>query len=177
MRSLVLIVVLACFSAGPLWAKAYSCRDSSGQTHFSDSQQGLPEECRDQGEVVKSGTTGNLNLVPGPRLENSGIQPGRGVQAAEREQAQKQELAQQLRNRAEALSAQYRQAAEEKWQAKTGWNTNKRKHVKVANDKLLQILEGKQRLLLDLDAARVPTRDKNEIREILAELDEDINAE
>lgn len=177
MRVLLLIILLVNASAAAAWAKAYSCSDSAGRTHFSDNLQGLPEDCRDEAKKVGSGNTGNLNYVPDPQIENSEIEYKHSVRAVEREEQQRDQLARQLHHRAEALREQYRQAVAEKWQAKTGWSNNKRKQVKAANDKLLRILENKQQLSSDLDTAKVPTRDKDAIRKILAELDEDINAE
>lgn len=168
MRILLLIIVLAGFTAGPLWANTYSCRDSSGQTHFSDSLQGLSEECRDQGEVVESGNIGNLNFVPGPQVESSDVKFKRSVQAAEQEEQQKRNLASQLRNSAENLLDRYQQAIAERRQARFKYNYRKRIRIIEARRKIDQIVEEKQQLLTDLDAARVPTADKEAVRKILA---------
>jgi len=175
MRFLLLLALLSSFFVSELWAKSYSCRDSQGRVHFSDNLQGLPQECAEQATVVTPGKTGNLNVVPAPKTESS--QGQNTLQTVEREQQQRQEYAQQLRLRAETLQELYQQGIQEKWQVKTGWGHNKRKRIKEVNDKLLQVLEEKQELLDELGRARIPTRDREAIEKILAELDDDINAE
>ena len=174
MRVLLLIVVLITLSGVAVWAKTYSCRDSSGQLHFSDNLQGLPEECLGQEKVVKPGTPDNLQYVPAtPQPRGSGSDFNRSVRAAEREVEEKEVQLQVMLSRAEKLLERYRMAVAEKHQAKRRWAYSSRERIKQANAEIARVRAEKQQLLVELEAVRVSTRKKETTRKVLAEIDEE----
>ncbi len=172
MRILLLIVLLSALSGGPVWAKTYSCRDSSGQLHYSDNLQGLPQECLGKEKVVKPSKTDNLNYVPAtPQPRGSGSDFKRSVRAAEREIEEKEVRLQVLQGRAEKLLERYRVAVAEKRQAKRRWKYSSRERLRQANAEIDRVRTEKQQLLVELEAVRVPARKKEATRKILAEID------
>lgn len=172
MRVLLLIILFINLSAGVVWAKTYSCRDSSGQLHFSDNLQGLPEECLGKEKVVKPGPADNLNYVPAtPVPQGSGIEFKHSVRAVERELQAEESQKRQLHSRAESLLENYRAAVAEKRQAKRSWSYSSRDKIKQADSEIAQARTGKQQLLDELDDAIIPAKEKAAVRTILEGID------
>ena len=172
MRLLLLMVLLFGLLASVCWGQTYSCRDSSGQLHFSDNPQSFPDECRGKEKLVKPGKVDNLNFVPATPTE-----PGvtrkfeESVESVERELSQKRETAQRLRTQAEALRARYRTALADKRRAKRDWSYDSRQKIQQADAELDKIKVEKQGLLDELTAAKMGATEKDVVQEILAEIE------
>lgn len=168
MRLLLMTALGLCLLVSTCWGQTYSCRDASGQLHFADSLQGLPEECRGKENVVKPGKVDNLNFVP-----QTPVEPGvsrefqESVEAADQRLLKKQQLAKDLKKRAEELAQSYQQAVTEKRKAKRRWDYQSREIVIKASNDIEEARLGKQRLLKELEVARIASEQKKAIQEIL----------
>lgn len=171
MRLLLMILVLG-WLAPLCWGQTYTCRDSSGQLHFADNLQGLPEECRGNEKVVNPGKADNLNFVPATPAE-SGVtrEFEKSVESVERELREKRETAQQLRLQSETLRERYQETLAAKRRAQRVWGYDSRDKIKQADTEIERIKSEKQRLLAELMVARMPAKERAAIREVLAEVE------
>lgn len=172
MRLMSLTLAAYLLLAPVCWGQTYSCRDSSGQQHFADNLQGLPEECRGQEKVIQPGSTDNLNFVPAvPADQAGGRSFQQSVEAVERELREKKETEQRLKDEAEALRDRFRTVLTEKRRAKRVWGYDSRQKIEQANAELEIIKAEKQRLQKELSVARLAAQDREVVQGFLAEIE------
>lgn len=174
MRVLLIFILLVNLSSIAVWAKTYSCCDNTGQLHFSDNLQGLPEECLGKEEVVKSKQPDNLQYVPVvPIPKDVNLKFQQNVKDVENMQARKKSVATRLQVKASALQERYRQLRDEMSRARRIWDNTSRQLLKQLKQDLAGIRAEKQTLLAELKSERLATKERQAVEEALAEISDE----
>lgn len=166
--ALVLMLVVCSSTAQ---AVTYSCRDSGGQLHVSDTLQGLPEECRGRAVERREQDPDNLNFVPPAKQPaGSGAEFDRAVREEEQEQRLREQRAARYVQQAQHWAEQFQQARREKRQAKRSWSYQSREIIQRADRQIAEARAGKRTLLEKLDKERLPRDRVAEIRSWLQQI-------
>ena len=174
MRTFQLLVLLCLLLVTAVCAENYSCRDHQGRLHLADSLANLPEDCRDQALTHKSEPVDNLNYVPTPAAPvGSDARFEQSVREVERELLQKQQLAAQLKQRAEQLAVNYEAASVDKHRARRNWTYSSRETIKAADESIRQARAGKRQLLQELSAASLSSQEQRQIKANLERIAEE----
>lgn len=174
MRTLIQLLVLIWLIPATVLATTYSCRDREGQLHVTDNLQALPQECRERAQVHEEQDSGTLNFVPEQQKPaGAGREFERQVREVEQAVRQRQQRSENYRQQAQELVADYQQAVREKRQAIRSWSYESREIIQAADDQIGKARSGKKSLLQKLSGARLPSKDKLEIREILNAIEEE----
>lgn len=170
----LLVFLLSVLQVTTVCAENYSCRDRQGRLHLADSLANLPEECRDQALTHKSEPVDNLNYVPAPAVPaGSDARFEHSVREVERELLRKQQLAKQLKERAEQLAITYEAASVDKRRARRNWKYSSRETIKAADESIRQARAGKRQLLQDLSAASLSSQEERQIKATLERIAEE----
>lgn len=173
MRGLLLVIFCLLLLSTTVQGKTYSCRDSSGQLHFSDNVQGLPQECRGKEQVVSSTSPDNLQFVPGNpvsradqrRFENS-------VREVEQALERRKERALQMQTKADSLLQRYQQLMEKIRRARR-IGEKELQALKLLKQERLELYAEKRKLLDELAGSRLGREEvdaiESRLREITAE--------
>ena len=165
MFSLLLFLSLMAVTA---YGATYTCRDKDGKLYMSDNLQALPEECRAGAKAMEPDTPDNLNFVPSQDVpQGSGREFQQDVRDAEQQREQRRKLIDSYTARAASLVEQYRQAVQEKRQAKRSWSYSSRDIISNADQKIEDARVGKSNLLSEMERQNLPDRDTARIREVL----------
>lgn len=165
MLSLLLCLSLMAVTA---YGATYTCRDKDGKLYMSDNLQALPEECRAGAKAMEPDTPDNLNFVPSQDVpQGSGREFQQEVRDAEQQREQRRKLIDSYTARAASLVEQYRQAVQEKRQAKRSWSYSSRDIISNADQKIEDARVGKRNLLSEMERQNLPDRDTVRIREVL----------
>lgn len=172
MRILLFILLLTSVAVSSGWAKIYSCRDRSGQLHYSDNLQGLPEVCLGKQTEVKADGADRLNIVPrSPQSSQSSAEFNRSVRAVEREQANAKRQSLRLQQQVEKLIKELQTATLKKHKARRNEIYRSRQIINQANADIARVREQKQQLLQELEDVRLPRREKEQLRSLLEGID------
>lgn len=168
MRVLLLVALLTGVFLPTASAEIYSCRDRSGELHFSDNLQGLPDGCRSKEQKIKPGNIDNLNFVPSqPEAPPPAVDFQRSVRAVDRDRQEVAQQSRQLPLRAKKLLEDYRAAKQQKRQARRSWSYRSREVIKQADEEIVRARAGKKQLLQELEKSELSTEDKKTVQSLL----------
>ena len=171
MRTFLCVVLLVILASVSVWAKTYSCRDTTGQLHFSYNLDALPVECLDQVKEVGPGPIDNLQYVPAtPVKKSTGTTFEQNVKEVEQQLQRKQEQRAELRQRAEKIVERFEQARSERREAKRRWNYSSRDRIKKADAEIARVREKKTILLEELAESRLDKEDRDYIKSQLGNI-------
>lgn len=165
------VIIIICL-VGNAQAAIYQCRDEQGRRYFSDRPRGLPEDCREQRQLLNPAGENTFNLVPQQaKPVGSGAEFEQQVQEMEQQLQRQQEQAARLLQQARSQAQNYQQAEREKRQALRSWSYNSREQIKAADERIAEARKAKQQLLDELAAHSIPQQKATEIRGWLEQIE------
>lgn len=174
MKTGLLLLFVTIFSWTTAQAVIYSCRDKHGKLYMTDNMQTLPAECLGRTQMVETGRSDNLNIVPSQETpQGSGHEFNQAVRDAEQDLKQKQALRDGLLREAQQLAEQYQQALEDRNSATRRWQyAGSRDAIRRADEQITQIQQRKQQLLTEINEQNIPRKLEQEIVGWLDKIDE-----
>lgn len=152
----LLLLLIPFLSLSSAYGETFHCRDKQGHLHITDNIQALPEECRQGAQSSGNSDPDNLNYVPAQKTSKDVKRRFlREIQEEEEKNARQKARGEELLQRAERAAANFEQAVKEKRQALRRWTYQSREIIKDADERMAKAREQKNRLIGELEGARL----------------------
>jgi hypothetical protein len=167
----LLLAALLVATCLPSHAEIYRCRQASGSLLMTDDPSKFPPDCtpvKKNGSEGK-GPSGSFSLMPEAQVPSVG---SGDVEQAVREQRERLEERRDRiagwRDKASELASQYEQAVVRRNEAYNSWSYDSREVVRKSLEEMTRIKKEKQQLLQEVEKARIPSPDRQAIKQTLS---------
>lgn len=161
--SLWLLILAPVFGGFNLRAEVFSCVTAQGKLFFADDPGKWPPGCRPQRSPDKTGSVGGLSIMP--RVETGGARAASELLAEiSAENTKRQENVEEWKSEAQSLVDEYRRTRTDLVRA------GKASEKKEIRRDIRQIKNRRDTLIREVEAARLPFRERGAIVEILGAL-------
>ncbi|AJF05628.1 DUF4124 domain-containing protein [Geoalkalibacter subterraneus] len=171
----LLLAALIAATCLPAHAEIYRCRQASGSLLMTDDPSKFPPGCTpvEKNDSEGEGAAGSFSLMPETEVPSAGS--GEVEQAVSEQRQRLEERRARIaewRDKASELASQYEQAVARRNQAYSSWSYDSREVVRKSLEEMTRIKKEKQQLLQEVEKSRIPSPDRQAIRQTLSAIPE-----